>query len=84
MAEVKRHADYELIKTNRDVQRLWEIIEETHKVFTISQIAAVIKKTACKEYRLMHQGPYENIITYKEHFDTALKAFRDQENANLD
>jgi hypothetical protein len=32
---------YELIKTNRDVQSLWEIIEETHKVFTISQIAAI-------------------------------------------
>jgi len=29
MAEVKRHTDYEVIKTDRDVQRLWEIIEET-------------------------------------------------------
>ncbi len=56
IAEVKRHTDYEVIKTNRDVQRLWEIIEETHKVFTISRIAAVIKKTARKEYQLMHQG----------------------------
>jgi hypothetical protein len=66
MAEVKRHTDYEVIKTNRDVQRLWEIIEETHKVFTISRIAAVIKKTARKEYQLMHQGAYKSIITYKE------------------
>jgi hypothetical protein len=83
-AEVKKHEDFEIIKSNRDVQRLWEIIEETHKVFTISIIAAVIKKTARKEYQLMHQGAYESIITYKEHFDIALKAYQDQENAQLD
>jgi hypothetical protein len=73
-AEVKKHEDFEIIKSNRDVQRLWEKIEETQKVFTISIIAAVIKKTARKEYQLMHQGVYESIITYKEHFDIALKA----------
>jgi hypothetical protein len=32
----------------------------------------------------MHQGPYESIITYKERFDIALKAYQDQENADLD
>jgi hypothetical protein len=32
----------------------------------------------------MHQGPYESIITYKEHFDIALKAYQEQENAELD
>jgi hypothetical protein len=84
IAEVKRHQDFEIIKENRDVQRLWEIIEETHKVFTISRIAAMIKKTFRKEYQLMHQGPYESIITYKEQFDIALKAYQDQENVNLD
>jgi hypothetical protein len=84
IAEVKRHQDFEIIKENRDVQRLWEVIEEIHKVFTISCIATMIKKTARKEYRLMHQGPYESIITYKERFNIALKAYQDQENANLD
>jgi hypothetical protein len=43
MAEVKMLTDYEVIKTNRDVQRLWEVIEETHKALTISCIAAVSK-----------------------------------------
>jgi hypothetical protein len=70
--EVKRSEDYEAIKNTRDAQGLWQIIEETHKVFTISRIAAVIKKTARKEYQLMQQGPYESIITYKERFDVAL------------
>jgi len=81
---VKRHADYKLIKANRDVQRLWEIIEETHKVFTISRIDAVLKKTARKEYQFMHQVPYKNIITHKERFDIALKAYEDQDNADLE
>jgi hypothetical protein len=81
---VKRHADYKLIKANRDVQRLWEIIEETHKVFTNSRIAAVVKKTARKEYQFMHKVPYESIITYKERFDIALKAYEDQDNADLE
>jgi hypothetical protein len=81
--EVKRSQDYELIKNTRDAQGLWQIIEETHKVFMISRIAAVMKKSACKEYQLMHQGPYESIITYKERFDIALKAYEDQENAEL-
>ncbi len=81
--EVKRSQDYEVIKNMRDVQGLWNIIEETHKVFTISRIAAVIKKLARKEYQLMHQGPYESIITYKEHFDIALKAYQEQENTEL-
>jgi hypothetical protein len=63
--EVKRSVDYEVIKNTRDAQALWQVIEETHKVFMISRIAAVIKKSARKEYQLMHQGPYEIIITIK-------------------
>jgi hypothetical protein len=59
-------------------------MEETHKVFTISCIAAVIKKTARKEYQLMHQGPSKSIIMYKECFDVALKAYQDQENTDLE
>jgi hypothetical protein len=31
----------------------------------------------------MHQGPYESIITYKEHFDIALKAYEEQQNADM-
>ncbi len=76
MAEVKRHTDYEVIETNQDMQRLWKIIEETHKVFTVSCIASGIKKTARKEYQLMHQGAYESIITCKEHFDKVTKCLR--------
>jgi hypothetical protein len=50
----------------RDAQGLWQTVEETHKVFMISRITAVIKKSARKENQMMCQGPYESIITYKE------------------
>jgi hypothetical protein len=81
--EVKRSQEYEQMKETRDVEKLWQTIEETHKVFTISRIAAVIKKSAWKEYQTMHQGPYESIITYKERFDIALRAYQEQENAEI-
>ena len=32
----------------------------------------------------MHKVPYESIITYKERFDIALKAYEDQDNADLE
>jgi hypothetical protein len=35
--EVKRSSDYEAIKNTRDAQGLWQTVEETHKVFTISK-----------------------------------------------
>ncbi len=60
----KRSQNYDVIKNTRDAQGLWNTIEETHKMFTISKIACIIKKSARKEYQLMHQGPYESIITY--------------------
>jgi hypothetical protein len=31
----------------------------------------------------MQQGPYESIITYNERFDIAVKAYQDQEKAEL-
>jgi hypothetical protein len=31
----------------------------------------------------MHQGPYESIITYKERFDIALRAYQEQDNVDM-
>jgi hypothetical protein len=33
---------------------------------------------------MIHQGGYESIITYKEHFNFVLKAYKDQGNQKLD
>ena len=35
-------------------------------------------------YQTMWQGAYESIITYKEHFTTALKAYVDQKNPDME
>jgi hypothetical protein len=43
----------------------------------------VIKKSARKENQMMCQGPYESIITYKEWFNITLKAYQEQENAEI-
>ncbi len=82
--EIKRVQDYEMMKQNRDLLMLWEAIEETHKVHSISKVAAVIKRNARKEYNNMKQVPYESIIAYREHFDEVVKAYQDQENPEIE
>ncbi len=54
------------------------MIEETHKVHSISIVAAVPRKMACNDYANCKQGAYETIVTYREHFDDALRAYRHQ------
>jgi hypothetical protein len=82
--EIKRVQDYETMKQNRDPLMLWEAIEETHKVHSISKVAAVVKRNARKDYANMKQGPYESIIAYRERFDEVLKAYQDQENPEIE
>jgi hypothetical protein len=66
------------MKYQRDVQTLWQMIEETHKVHSISKVAAVLRKTARNNYTNCKQGAYETIVTYRERFDDALRAYLDQ------
>ncbi len=63
---------------------LWRMIEETHKVHSISKVAAVLKKSACKEYTNIKQGPYESIVAYRERFDDVLWAYQEQENPEFE
>jgi hypothetical protein len=70
--ELKRQPDYEMVKYQRDVQTLWQMIEETHKVHRISKVTAVLQQTARNEYVNCKQGAYETIVTYRERFDNAL------------
>jgi hypothetical protein len=50
------------MKKNHDPLMLWWAIEKTHKVHSISKVAAVVKRNARKEYTGIKQGPYESII----------------------
>jgi hypothetical protein len=78
--EIKRTPDYPTMKQNRDPLMLWEAIEATHKVHSITKVAAVVKRSARKEYTGIKQGPYESIIAYRERFNETLKAYAEQEN----
>ena len=60
--EVKRDPNFNLIKNTRDVRALWEIIETTHKVYTVSKVAAVVKKTARKDKSLKRNGGNNSIL----------------------
>ncbi len=70
--KLKRQPGYETVKYQRDVQMLWQMIEETHKVHSISKVTAVLRKTAQNDYVNRKQGAYKTIVMYRERFDNAL------------
>ncbi len=84
LEEVKHSDDWETIEQETDPAILWDVIESTHKINTISKVESVKKMAARTTYQQMRQGAYENIITYKERFNNALKAYIDQKNPALD
>ncbi len=82
--EVKRSDDWDTIEQETDPAMFWDVIENTHKINTVTKVASVTKMAARTTYQQMRQGAYENIITYKERFNNALKAYVDQGNPALD
>ena len=81
---MKRQDDYEKVDEAADPQKLWALVEATHKVTSVSKVEAVVKLGARTSYKSTRQGTYESIITYKERFDAALKAYKDQKNLDMD
>jgi len=84
LEEIKRSDTFEAIDEETDPLRLWLLVEETHKVNSISKVEAVTKMAARTTYQGMRQGAYESIITYKERFTVALKAYEDQGNPEME
>ena len=81
--EVKCQDNFEEVDETTDPEGLWKLVEETHKVTTVSKVEAVTKLSARNTYKLMRQGNYESIIAYKERFNAALKAYQDQKNPEM-
>ena len=82
--EVKWSNDFEDIKKATDPLELWKLVEESHKVNSISKVEAVTKLAARSTYQGMRQGPYERIIQYKERLDTAKKSYEEQGNPPME
>lgn len=53
-------------KQETDPAMLWDTIESTQKIKTISKVESVMKMAARAMYQQMWQGAYKMIITYKE------------------
>ena len=67
----------------KDPEGLWQYIIATHGVNSISHVPGVIKQAAWQQYVMCRQGGFESLITYREQFDAALKAYEDHGNAPL-
>ncbi len=83
LEETKRSDNWETIEQENSPVMLWDVIESTHKINTISKVESVTKMAARMAYQQMRQGTYESIITYKECFNNALKAFINQGNPSM-
>ena len=53
------------------------------RVNSISHVPGVVKQAAWQRYVSCRQGEFESLITYREQFDAALKAYEDYGNAAL-
>jgi hypothetical protein len=84
MDEVKHVKDYDKFSVDKDPEKLWAAIVSKHKVHSISKVTDVVKRSARKEYLQTRQGGYESLISYRERFDAALKAYADQLNLKMD
>jgi len=73
-----------MVNQETDLEGLWQIIEETHKVNTVSKVQSVTKKAARAMYQKMRQGVFASIITYKERFNAALKGYEEQKNSKME
>ena len=81
--EIKGETDYEEWHKRKDPEKLWQAIEKTHKVDSISTVTEVIQLTACKAYQGMNQGPYETLVSFSERFHNTYKSNEDNGNEKV-
>ena len=83
MDEIKQHANYAVFSKAHDPVALWQAIIETHWVDSVSKVPGVLKAAARTQYKNCKQGGYESLVTYRERFDAACKAYTEHKNAAL-
>lgn len=69
--EVKRSDRFEKVHQEIDSEGLWKIIEETHKVNTISKVQSVTKRSARATYQRMRQCEFYISLDIFEGLDNA-------------
>jgi hypothetical protein len=80
---VKKDEGWETIEADADPEGLWKVIVQKHKVHSASEVGQIVKLSTRQLYCSMRQGSFESIISYKERFNSALAAYKDQGNPNM-
>jgi len=79
----------ELLKMHADRPKLYALImqylseESLDEIKRSDKFEDIEKKTDARDQTIC-QGPYESIISYKERFNSALKAYQDQDNPAME
>jgi hypothetical protein len=81
---VKRATEWSEVEEEVDPEKLWTIIVNKHRVHSTSEVAAVVKLEARNQLQSLKQGGFESIISYKQRYTNALKAYHDQGNPMKD
>jgi hypothetical protein len=63
---VQKHQDWANIEANMDPVHLWKIVEDKHRVHSMSEVAAIVKLEARNQPKNLKQGAFKSIITYKK------------------
>jgi hypothetical protein len=77
---IQKTKEWTDIEEKVDPERLWLAIEDKHRVHSMSEVAAIVKLEARNQLQNMRQGAFESIISYKQRYNNALKAYHDQGN----
>jgi hypothetical protein len=82
--EIKHDEDYKTFSDENDPEGLWLAIIKTHKVSTVNRVKGVMKRSSRRQYQSIKQGGYKSLISYRERFNAALNAYKEQENPDME
>jgi hypothetical protein len=69
--KIKEYRDFEVWSQEKDAEKLWKAMIDTHKVNTTSGVSVLKQRLAWVTYVNCLQGGFESVISYKERFVAA-------------
>lgn len=82
--EIKQHRNYDTFHAEKDPLELWKAVTDTHRVISVSKVAAVMKQTAKDNFETCYQHSYETIVDFKQRYSEALDAYNNHGNPEVD
>jgi hypothetical protein len=75
--EVSKEPDYEVWHADTDPEELWQAIEKTHKVDSVSNVTEVKALAVRKSYQSIKPGSFESLAQYIERFRETYRAYKE-------